>query len=189
MNPFARHLASVLVGLTLTGGAAFGQTPQVKVPFPTDAKIGFVNPQYVFTMSREGKEAANQLKALQSKKQADISAKTKEVEALQLQLSKNVAVLNEEARVRLERDVARAKVDFQRLVEDSEAEVQEMQQQFQRAFSRKLFPAIGEVAKARDLWAVFSTAESNLLWHLPALDISDEIVTRLDTPAAPSPVR
>jgi Skp family chaperone for outer membrane proteins len=134
----------------------------------------------VFSTSRDGKAAATELQALQTKKNADITAKTKEVQALEQKLMDGAALLNAEARGRLERDVARAKVDFERLVQDSEAEVQDKQQQFQRAFSRKLFPAIGEVAKARSLWAVFSIGEQNLLWHQEALDISDEIVTRID---------
>jgi outer membrane protein len=159
------------------------QSQQARSQFPEGARIAFVNLQYVFSATREGKTAATELQALQHKKNADITAKTKEVEALQQKLSQTGAALNDEARGRLERDVARAKVDFQRLVEDSEGEVQELQQQFHRAFSRKLFPVIGEVAKARDLWAVFNIGEANLIWHQSALDISDEIVARLDTPA------
>jgi Skp family chaperone for outer membrane proteins len=179
----ARRVATVLVVWAATSGVAAAQTSpasQARAPFPQDAKIAFVNLQYVFSMSSEGKAAATELQALQSRKNADITAKTKEVQALEQKLSQGAAVLNDEARGRLERDVARAKVDFERLVQDSEAEVQEKQQQFQRAFSRKLFPAIGEVAKEKNLWAVFSLAEASPLWHQPALDISEEIVGRID---------
>ena len=139
-----------------------------------------MNVPYVFATSKDGKAATTELEALQTRKNADIAAKTKEVQALEQKLSRSNAVLNDDARGRLERDVARAKVDFERLVQDSQAEVQERQQQFQRAFSRKLFPAIGEVAQARSLWAVFNTGEGTLLWHQPALDISDEVVGRID---------
>lgn len=174
-------LASVLfVAASSVAAAQTPAAPQPKAAFPESAKIAFVNLPYVFSTSRDGKAAATELQALQTKKNADITAKTKDLQALEQKLMDGAALLNAEARGRLERDVARAKVDFERLVQDSEAEVQDKQQQFQRAFSRKLFPAIGEVAKARSLWAVFSIGEQNLLWHQEALDISDEIVTRID---------
>lgn len=178
---------TTFAALVLTATLASAQTQQGRpaaASFPEGARIAFVDVQYVFATSREGKAAATAIQALELKKKAEIDAKTKEVEALQQKLTQGAAVLNEENRVRLERDIARARVDFDRLVQDAQGEVQDLQQQFQRAFSRKLFPAIGEVAKSRDLWAVFTRDEASLLWHQPALDISAEIVARLE--AAPS---
>lgn len=182
MTPSVRSGALSIALLAAMSGAAAAQTAagQPKPAFPDGAKIAFVNLQYVFSTSRDGKSAATELQALQTRKTADITAKTKEVQALEQKLLEGSTLLNSEARGRLERDVARAKVDFERLVQDAEAEVQQKQQQFQRAFSRKLFPAIGEAAKERGLWAVFSIGEPNLLWHQEALDISDDIVTRID---------
>lgn len=173
-------IAFTLCAVLPAVAAAQTATARPRVAFPSDARIAFVNLQYVFATSREGKAAATELQALQDKKQADITAKTKEVQALEQKLTQGVTLMNDEARGRLERDVARAKVDFERLVQDSQAEVEERQQQFQRAFSRRLFPAIGEVARERNLWAVFSLDRDNLLWHNTAMDVSDEVVTRLD---------
>jgi len=183
MKHCGRSVITALALLAASSGLAGAQTrgsSQPKAPFPGGAKIAFVDLNYVFATSREGKTAATELQALQNKKKADIAARTKEVQALEQKLAESATVLSGEARGRLERDVARAKVDFERLMQDSQAEVQEKQQQFERAFSRKLFPAIGEIAEARDLWAVFSVGQENLLWHQPALDISDELVARID---------
>jgi Skp family chaperone for outer membrane proteins len=180
------RIAVTVAALALSATTAAAQTPQTKpaaAAFPDGARIAFVDVQYVFATSREGKAAASAIQALESKKKADIDAKNKEVEALQQKLTQGGGVLNDESRGRLERDVARARVDFDRLVQDAQTEVQDLHQQFQRAFSRKLFPAIGEVAKTRDLWAVFSLNEGNVLWHQAALDISRDVVARLD--AAP----
>lgn len=182
------RLATTVATLLAAVNVAYAQIPPSRpaASFPEGARIAFVDLQYVFASSGDGKAAATAIQALESKKKADIDAKNKEVEALQQKLTQGGAVLNEESRGRLERDVARAKVDFERLVQDAQTEVQDLQQQFQRAFSRKLFPTIGEVAKSRDLWAVFSLGEGNVLWHQSALDISPEIVARLDAaPATP----
>lgn len=179
----ARWIVTPLLLVAAMSSAAAAETPAAKQPkaaFPDGAKIAVVNLQYVFATSRDGKAAATELEALRTRKQADIAVKTKHVQALEKKLSDAGTILNTEARGRLERDVARAKVDFERLIQDAQAEVEERQQQFQRAFSGKLFPAIGEIAKAKDLWAVFSVGQENLLWHQAALDISDEVIGRID---------
>jgi Skp family chaperone for outer membrane proteins len=174
--PFAAALSLLFAGVA----AAQAPATQSKVVFPADARIAFVNLEHVFATSREGKAAATELQALENTKKAEITAKTKEAQALEQKLTQGATLLNDEARGRLEREVARVKVDFERLVQDSQAEMQERQQQLQRAFSRRLFPAIGDVAKERNLWAVFRLDQENLLWHNAVMDISDEVVTRLD---------
>jgi hypothetical protein len=79
----------------------------------------------------------------------------------------------------------RAQIDFQRFTEDSEAEVQDLQQQLMGAFTAKLFPIIGQVATERNLWAVFNLSESGIIWQNPAFDLSEEIAKRLDASAKP----
>ena len=83
------------------------------------------------------------------------------------------------ARVRLQRDFQRAQVDFQRASEDAQNALQEAQQETSQAFSAKLFPIIGEVAREKKIWAVFGN-DSGLLWHDPATDLSEEVAKRLD---------
>src|SRR5687767_362460 len=89
MMPAVRSMPiTIVLSLALTTIAA-AQTPasQPKVAFPDDARIAFVNLSYVFASSREGKAATTELQALQNKKNADIAAKTKEVQALEQKLT------------------------------------------------------------------------------------------------------
>jgi len=154
----------------------------VREAFPKDSKIGYVDLDRVAALSNEGKSATAQLAALRTKKAAEVAERSKQVEALQQKLSAGGAVLNEAAVTRLQREFQRAQLDFQRFNEDAQAELQDRQQQLWRAFTTRLFPVVGQVATERNLWAVLSS-ETNLLWHLPAIDLSDEIARRLD--AAP----
>ena len=93
-------------------------------------------------------------------------------------------MLNEAAYTRLQREFQRAQLDFQRFNEDAQAEMQDTQQQLWRAFTTRIFPVVGQVATEKNLWAVFSS-ESTLLWHAPAIDLSEEVAKRLDA-AVPS---
>jgi hypothetical protein len=61
----------------------------------------------------------------------------------------------------------------------SRSEANRGQQELIQSFNARLFPVIGQVAKEKNLWAVFST-ESCLLWHDAALDLSEEVAKRLD---------
>ena len=150
--------------------------------FPDGARIGYVDLNRVAALSNEGKAAAAKLEEIRKKKAAEINDRGKQVESLQQKVTQGSTMLSEAALGRLQREFERAQVDFQRFREDAEAEVQDVQQQLLRAFTSRLFPVIGEVATEKNLWAVFSN-ESNLLWHQPALDLSEEIARRLDKPA------
>jgi Skp family chaperone for outer membrane proteins len=173
-------------GQTLTALSATPQSNAGQVPardaFPKDSRIGYVDLERVAALSGEGKLATAQLEALRTKKAAEVAARGKQVEALQQKLTAGGAVLNEAAYTRLQREFQRAQLDFQRFNEDAQAEVQDTQQQLWRAFTTRLFPVVGQVATEKNLWAVFSS-ESTLLWHAPAIDLSEEVAKRLD--AAP----
>ena len=186
----------IVLALGCCTAPAFGQTlalsaiPQsnaVQTPardaFPKDSRIGYVDLERVAALSTEGKSATAQLEALRTKKAAEVAARGKQVEALQQKLTAG-AVLNEAAYTRLQREFQRAQLDFQRFNEDAQAEVQDTQQQLWRAFTTRLFPVVGQVATEKNLWAVFSS-ESTLLWHAPAIDLSEEVAKRLDAAAPP----
>ena len=190
-----RHRFVLLVTLTAaaTTSSAFGQglaSPVANQPaavvresFPKDSRVGYVDLEKVAALSSEGKSAAAQLEALRTKKAAEVASRGKEVELLQEKLASGSAVLNEAAFTRLQREFQRAQLDFQRFNEDAQAEVRETQQQLWRAFTTKLFPVVGQIATEKNLWAVFSS-DSTLLWHHPAIDLSEELAKRLD--AAPA---
>jgi Skp family chaperone for outer membrane proteins len=184
----------VMIGVVTCSTSAFGQSlaalsasqpaAAVRDTFPKDSRIGYVDLEKVAALSREGKSATAQLEALRTKKAAEVASRGKQIELLQEKLSAGSAVLNEAAFTRLQREFQRAQLDFQRFNEDAQAEVRDTQQQLWRAFTTRLFPVVGEVATERNLWAVFSS-ESTLLWHLPAIDLSEEIAKRLDAAAPP----
>ena len=166
-----------------------GQSPVISAPrqaFADDARIGYVDIERVAALSTEGKAAAAKLQDLRSRKAAEAAGRSKQVESLQQKLTQGTSVLNDAARARLQREFERSRIDFQRFNEDAQAEVQDTQQQLLQAFTTRLFRVVGEVATEKKLWAVFSN-ESNLVWHHPAVDLSEEVAKRLDGEDAKKP--
>jgi outer membrane protein len=156
--------------------------PAVSV-FPEEARFAYVDVDRVAALSGEGKAAAARLQDLRTKKSAEVSARSKQVEALQAKLAQEGGVLNDVVRVRLQREFQRAQIDFQRFSEDAQAEVQEAQQETLRGFNAQLFPVIGQIAKEKKLWAVFGNQD--VMWYNPVLDLTEEVAKRLDAAAAP----
>ena len=141
----------------------------------------------VAATSTMGKAATTQLDALRGKKAAEVAERRKQFQALQAKLADGASLMNTEALAKLQRDVERTGRDLERFTQDAQDEVQQLQVQLQRSFGEKLFPVIGEVAQAKSLWAVFRLEPATVLWYDKALDISDDVVAKLDGKAAPAP--
>ena len=181
-----RLLPLVCVGLTLCAGSASAQTlpanagpPNTAARFPTDARIAYVDLDRVASLSSAGKAAAARLDELRNKRATELAERSQQMSALEQKMTQSTAVLNDDARIRMQRDYQRARVSFERLRDDAQAEVQDLQEELLRAFTARVFPVIGDVAKEKKLWAVFGK-EASLLWHDPAIDLTEEIAKRLD---------
>ncbi len=129
--------------------------------------------------------------ALRDKKLAELKAKNKQLEAAQQKV--NQAVLSEEARAQATKEVERLNVEIQRMQQDADAELQELQQQLQLEFQRKLTPVIQQVAQEKGLQMLLSQADAGIVWADPGLDLTAEVIKRFDAatagakpPAAPS---
>ena len=150
------------------------------VPFPQDAKIAFIDINAVAANSTAGREAAKKLEALQTKKTSEIQEKNKQLTALQNKLSTGTAVLNDSARSQLEKEIARMQREFQGAQQDAQAEFDELRNELMGDFQKRLLPVIEEVAKEKGLHAVFSVADSGAAYVHPGLNITDEVVKKLD---------
>jgi Skp family chaperone for outer membrane proteins len=150
------------------------------VPFPQDAKIAFVDINLIAQNSVAGREATKKLTALDEKKRAELQEKNKQLQALQTKLNTGGNVLNESARNALEKDIARMTRDMQSAQTDAQAEMNDLQQELMADFQKKLLPVIEEVAKEKGLHAVFSAADAGAAYIHPGLNITDEVVKKLD---------
>lgn len=101
--------------------------------------------------------------------------------ALQKQQAQLQALgLSDRARADLQRAFEKSRTDFARFQEDAQQELEAMQADFDIAFRAKLAPIIEEVAKEKGLQFVFGLEEAAILWWSPAVDISEDVVKRLD---------
>ena len=205
---------AVSLAVVMSAGAAFAQTPagqqpppaqpaparpaqpapapaapavaQPPVPFPAGAKMAYINPQRIFQESGEGKAALARVQTLINKKQTEGQDRQKKLAADQQKLSTSGGVMNETARSQLEKDIEKQQVEGQRFQQDAQAEINELQQEVQSEFIKKVSPIIEAVAKERGVQLVFDLNNAGLAYFDPGLDLTADVIKKLDAskPAA-----
>jgi len=73
--------------------------------------------------------------------------------------------------------------DIQFSQSNAQAEMQDLNNELQAEFTKKVAPIIEEIAKEKGLYLVF-TADSGFAYVHPGLNISDEVIKRLDSAPA-----
>jgi outer membrane protein len=167
--------------------AATMPPPQPPAPFPAGAKIAFFQPEVAFQNSTEGKAALARVQALVQKKQNENADKAKQLQANQQKLQTSGSVMNDAARSQLEKEIERQQKDAERFQQDAQAEINELQQEVQNDFVKKLSPIIDQLAAEKGLHLVFNAGQSGISWAAPGLDLTPDVIKKLDaSKAAPS---
>jgi outer membrane protein len=158
-------------------------------PFPAGAKFAVIDLQRIAVESTEGKSAAARINSLNQKKVAELNDKNKALQTAQQKLAAG-ALLTDAAKAQIQKEIDRMNLDIQRFTQDAQAEVQELSQQVQLDFQRKLMPIIELVAIDKGVQIVF-TNDAGLVWADEALDLTPEVIRRFDgamgAPAPPKP--
>jgi Skp family chaperone for outer membrane proteins len=158
---------------------------QPPAPFPAGAKVAFFNPQAVFQASADGRAAVTRVNALIQKKQTENADKAKLLQGNQQKLQTSGSVMNETARVQLEKEIEKQTKDAERFQQDAQAEINELQQEVQNDFVKKLSPIVEALATEKGLHIVFNASESGIAWATPGLDLTSDVIKRLDAATKP----
>jgi outer membrane protein len=163
-------------------GTAPQAAPAPATPFPEGAKYAFINIQRIASESAEGKASSARIEQLRSKKAAELTEKNKAVEGLQAK--QRSAVLGEAVAAQIQKDIDKTQVEIQRMTQDAQSELQELQNELQLDFQRKVGPVIEGVAREKGLQLLFSQQDSGLVWADTGLDLTAEVIRRLDAASA-----
>ncbi len=165
------------------------QTPapaaQPPRPFPVGAKIALINLQAVASTSVEGKAASARIQAFNTKKTAELTEKGKQAQALQTKLQQGGSVMSEAARAQSEKELQKLQRELTGLQEDAQQELQELQNSLQLEFQARIGPIIEQVAMEKELHAVLGVEA--VVWGTSAIDITAEVIKRLDSAPKPAP--
>jgi len=158
-------------------------------PFPPGAKIAFVDFQRVAAESVEGQISTVKINALVTKKQTEGAEKAKSLQANQQKLAQSGSVMSEAARTALEKDIERQQREGERFQQDAQAEINELQQELQLEFQKKILPLVQQVREERGLQLLFSRADAGIVSWDPGIDVTSDVIKKLDaiTPKGTAP--
>lgn len=156
-------------------------------PFPEGAKVGYVDIQLIASNSAEGKAAAGKIQEWDKKKTTELQDKNKQAQAIQTKLAQSGSVLSDAARSQSEKELQKLQRDLQAMQEDAQQERQDLTAKLQADFQEKLNPIIEQVANEKNLHMVFSVRDAGIIWAYSGVDLSAEVLKRLDATTKTAP--
>ena len=154
--------------------------PAAPKPFPEGAKIGYIDLQYIASNSVEGKAATSKIQEFTKKKTAELEGKQKALEAARNKLLQGGTVLSDSARGQMEKEIDKMARELQFAQQEAQSEQQALTADLQNDFQTRLNPIIDQVANEKGLHYVLSIADSGVVWVNTGLNISSEVMKRLD---------
>ena len=154
--------------------------PAPVLPFPADSKVGFVNVQLIVGQSKLGKSGQDRMKELNDRKAGELAAQNKLVQTAQAEIDAGAAVLSAAALAQRKAELDRLSRETQFKQEQAQADVQALNDTLMEEFQQKVQPIIEQVRAEKNLWVIFSTVDAGVAAMNPALDLSPEVIKRLD---------
>jgi outer membrane protein len=142
--------------------------------------------QRIANESSEGKAATSKIQALQQKRATELNEKNKQLQAIQARIEKEGSVMSATAQADLAKQAERLNTDIQRFTQDAQQEITELQEQLRQQFEARVQPVLEEVRREKGLHFIFNGPDSGLVAADPGLDISADVIKRLDAKPAPT---
>jgi outer membrane protein len=156
--------------------------PAAPLPFPADAKIGYVDVQRILDQSALGKAGTAKMKDLTDRKSAEIQTKNKDIQAKQQEIQNGQTVLTQSALTQKQAELDRLQRELQLAQDNAQAEIDTLNKQLLQEFQDKVLPIVQQILQEKGLWVVLTAGSSNdsLVAANPALDLSADVIKRLD---------
>lgn len=144
-------------------------------------RIGALRLSYVAQNSKTTRAALAQVEEFGRKKTIEIEGRAADLQKQQVELQKQSAAMSPRAVADLQRAFDKSRLEFERVRQDAQAEVEAMQSKFESEFRVKLQPIVDAISHEKGLHFVFGIEQAPMVaWWSPAVDISEEVVKRLD---------
>lgn len=157
---------------------------QPPAPFPADAKIAFVNLQFVFSESALGKQGNERLKVFNDKLFAGLAARNKEIQGLTEKIKTQQTVIEAGTLKVWTNDLQRLQREAQFAQQEAQVQSQQLQQDVFADFEKRIVPVLDALRVEKRLHAIFAVQPEGggltLLSYEPGLDLSSEVVKRLN---------
>ena len=120
------------------------------------------------------------MEQLSKRVEADLTALQGRLQESQTKQQTQAALLSEVALAQLAKDIDRMTRELNFKQQEAQSELQTLQQDLLADFEKKVLPVLEALAKEMNLHIVFNVADSGAVYVFPALNLSQELVKRVD---------
>jgi len=145
-------------------------------------KVAVIDFQAALANNTEGKKAQAQLAGEVSKRQSEFEKKQKSLEDMQAKLRTQDKALSETARADLTRDIDRTNTELQRMNDDAQKELGDLQQQLLRPIAERVQKILQGYAAEMGYGIVLDAM--TVVYFQDIADITTEIIRRVDADVA-----
>ena len=186
MSLIVRRFPKTLLGLGLALAMAvpFAATAQAAPAAGGGLKIAVIDTEQILLNSQTGKKALTDLKKLQEQKENEGKARNNEIKDLQNKLNDGRLSLAQDKITEMEKQLEDKVIALRRFQDDANRELGKKRDDTLGAVDQKVMPVINQLGKEQGYTLIFRKFESGLIYADEAVDITAQVIQRLDGGAA-----
>lgn len=166
---FTRLILSFGIFFLLTAGAAqaFAQS-----------KIAYVDLQRALLEVEDGKKAKAQLKKEFDQKQKELDKKQADVKKMKDDLEAGAMMMTEETRQQKAMELQKQMYELQQLYLTLQGDLSQKEAEATKKIFDRMGKIIEQIGKEKKYELILERTESSVLWALPEMDITSELIKR-----------
>ena len=150
--------------------------------------IAYVSTQRILSESNQAKAASARLEAVRQERERVIAEKQKALEATHRRLGEAGGAFQSSKRTQIQADEDRQRAELKRLTDEAQTQLQTLQREIQTDLRNNLRTVLERLAKDRGLRVVLNS-DTAVIWSLPGMDLTDEVLAKLNELDASRPKR
>lgn len=143
-------------------------------------KIAVINTEQILVESSTGKKALGELKKVQEAKENDLKARQQEIRDLQTKASEGRLSLSQDKLTEMEKQLEDKLIALRRLQDDATRDLNKRRDDVLQQIDAKVMPIINQLGKEGGYTVIFRKFESGLIFVDEAVDITPQVIQRLD---------
>lgn len=148
---------------------------------PRTLKIAVIDTQEIILSSSTGKAVLADLDKLSKAKQEELKGKQDEINQLRTKISDGQLTLSEDKLGEMQKELQEKTIAMQRATDDAQRELDQKKQAALSKIERQVMPVIDQVGKEGGYTLIFRKFESGLIFADDAIDITKQVIARLDS--------
>jgi Skp family chaperone for outer membrane proteins len=148
------------------------------------SRIGIVNPMQVMEESAEGKSILARLEKKSKENQDKLVKMDNQIRDLETRINTQRLTLTQESLMNMSSDLERRRTDRKRFAEDSYRDFTQLRDRLFNQVKTELIPIIEQVGKERNMVAIFDLTNSGVIYFIPTIDLTKEIIKKYDASKA-----